>query len=174
MKRLALLAIAVAASTLVPSLAARASSSMAMSAVGAGPSGYDWYVGTWSCKNTMAPSKLGALQSSTFTASKLKDGNIAIHAMSPNGDVGAYNSYDPKSKTWYSPFADAGGNYGSESTQQSGQTILWTGTFYSAGGEATPIRDTYTMHSMTEQYDLSEAQIGGVWKATAKTTCTKS
>jgi len=172
MKRLAFLVIA--ASTLVASVAARASGSMSMSAVGAGPSGYDWLVGTWSCKNTMPPSKLGALQSSTFTAAKLKDGNIVIHTMSPNGDVTGYNAYDPKSKTWYGPFTDSGGYYGTESTQQSGKTILWTGTFYSGGGQATPIRDTFTMLSMTQQYDLSEAHIGGVWKATAKTTCTKS
>jgi len=76
MKRLAFLVIA--ATTLVASLAVRASGSMSMSAVGAGPSGYDWLVGTWSRKNTMPPSKLGALQSSTFTAAKLKDGNIVV------------------------------------------------------------------------------------------------
>jgi hypothetical protein len=151
----------------------RADAPTSMSAVGAGPTGYDYLVGTWSCTNTMAPSKLGSLTSSTFTASKLQDGSIAIHAMSPNGDVRAYNSYVPKSKTWYSPFADSGGNYGYESTQQSGKTIVWSGIFYSTNG-ATPIRDTFTMLSMTKTYDLSEAKISGAWKATAKTTCTKS
>lgn len=174
MNRLAFLVLAVTAVALVPSLAARASGPTSMSAVGAGPSGYDWLVGTWSCKNTMAPSKLGALQSSAYTAAKLKDGSVVIHSMSPNGDVESYEAYLPSSKTWYSPFADSGGNYGYESTQQSGKTILWTGTFYSAGGGTTPIRDTYTMLSMTKQYDLSEAKVGGTWKVTAKTTCTKS
>jgi len=175
MKRLVFIMLAVATAALLPSLAARASDPMSMSTVGAGQTGYDWFVGTWSCKNTMAPSKLGALPSSSLTATKLKDGNIMIRAASPNGDVTAYNSYLSSSKMWYSPYADSGGYYGSESTQQSGKTILWTGTFYSpTGGAATPIRDTYTMLSMTKQYDLSEAKIGGAWKATAKTTCTKS
>lgn len=175
MKRQIFLVLAAASAAFVPSFAARASDSMSMSTIGAGPSGNDWLVGTWSCKNTMAPSKLGALASSSFTATKLKDGNIMIRTASPNGDVTAYNSYLPSSKTWYAPYADSGGYYGSESTQQTGKTIVWTGTFNSpTGGAATPIRDTYTMLSMTKYYDLSEAQVGGTWKATAKTTCTKS
>jgi hypothetical protein len=64
--------------------------------------------------------------------------------------------------------------YGSEATQGTGKTIHWIGTFYDADGTVTPIRDTFTMLSMTKQVDLSEAKVGGVWKVTAKTTCTKS
>jgi hypothetical protein len=171
MKRLVfVLAAAIAASLCTPSV--RASESL--SAVGAGPSGYDWLAGTWSCNNSMAPSTLGALQSSKMTASKLKDGSIVIHSASPNGDVSAYYAYARKSNSWYSPFADSGGYYGSESTRGTGKTIRWTGVFYSPSGLATPIRDTYTMIGMTKQYDLSEAKVGGAWKVTAKTTCSKS
>lgn len=166
-------ALAICLAALSPGFALGQMSS-SMSSVGAGPSGYDYLVGNWSCNNTMTPSKLGALQSSTFSATKTKDGNIAIRSSSPNGDVSAYNSYAPKTKMWYSPFADSGGNYGYESTQQSGKTIVWTGTFYQTDGSATPIRDTFTMLSITKSYDLSEAKVSGAWKAVAKTTCTKS
>jgi hypothetical protein len=122
----------------------------------------------------MQPSKLGALSSTSLTATKLKDGSVALHTSSPNGDVTVYYAYVRSSKTWYSPFVDSGGNYGYESTQQSGKTILWMGTFYLTNGSSTPIRDTYTMLSMSKQYDLSEAKVGGAWKVVAKTTCTRS
>lgn len=155
-------------------MGAQASTPMAMSAVGAGPTGYDWLVGTWTCTNTMAPSKLGALPSSSITATKLKDGSIRVHSTSPNGDVMSYYAYIPKTKTWYSPFADSSGYNGYESSQQSGKTIQFTGMFYMASDPPVPIRDTYTMMNMNKQYDLSEVKSGGTWKATAKTTCTKS
>lgn len=147
---------------------------MTVASVGAGPHGYDWMVGTWSCNNTMQPTELGALASTTQTASKVKDGSIMVRTASPNGDVTSYSSYSAKTRTWYSPFADSGGKYGSETTQGTGKTIRWVGTFYDTNGTMTPIRDTFTMLSMTKQYDVGEAKIGGVWKATAKTTCTKS
>lgn len=175
MKRL-ILALAACAAALAPSLAAPASAEtpMSVSTVGAGQHGYDYMVGTWSCTNPMHPSELGALASTTITATKLTDGNILIRTASPNGDVTSYSAYLPKTKTWYAPFADSGGKYGSESTQEAGKTIHWIGTFYDADGAVTPIRDTFTMLSMTKQVDVSEAKVGGVWKVTAKTTCTKS
>ena len=174
MKRL-IIAIAACAAALAPSLAGPAwgDTPMSVSAVGAGPHGYDYMVGKWSCTNPMAASELGALASTTITAAKVKDGNIIIRTASPNGDVTAYNAYVPKTKTWTAPFADSGGKYGSESTQQTGKTIQWVGTFYDTDGTATPIRDTFTMLSMTKQVDVGEAKMGGAWKVTAKTTCTK-
>jgi hypothetical protein len=147
---------------------------MSMAAVGAGPNGYDWMVGTWSCTNPMHPSALGALPSSTLTATKLKDGSVMVRTASPNGDVTVYYTYRSSAKTWYTPYADSGGYYGTETTQQTGKTIRWVGTFYAPDGTITPIRDTFTMLSMTKQYDLGEAKVGGAWKVTAKTTCTKS
>jgi hypothetical protein len=175
MKRLVILLVTCAA-VLAPSLAGPAlgDTSTSMSAVGAGPRGYDYMVGTWSCTNSMHPSELGALASTTITATKLKDGNIMLRTASPNGDVTAYDAYLAKTKSWYSPFADSGGKYGTESTQGTGNTIRWIGTFYDTDGTATPIRDTFTMLSMTKQVDLGEARVGGVWKVTAKTTCAKS
>lgn len=175
MKRL-IVALAACAVVLVPGLAGPAlgDTPMSVSTVGAGPHGYDWMVGTWSCTNPMHASELGALASTTITATKLKDGNIMIRTASPNGDVTSYDAYLAKTKTWYGPFADSGGKYGTETTQETGKTILWVGTFYDTDGTVTPIRDTFTMLSMTKQVDLSEAKVGGVWKITAKTTCTKS
>lgn len=175
MKRF-IVAFAACTAVLAPSLAGPAlgATPMSVSAVGAGPHGYDYMVGTWSCINPMHPSELGALTSTTITATKLSDGNIMIRTASPNGDVTAYDAYLAKTKTWYAPFADSGGKYGTEATKESGKTIQWVGTFYDVDGTATPIRDTFTMLSMTKQVDLGEAKIGGVWKVTAKTTCTKS
>ncbi len=175
MQRLVIVLV-VCATVLAPGLAESAlgDTPMSMSAVGAGPHGYDYMVGTWSCTNTMHPSELGALASTTITATKLKDGNILIRTASPNGDVSAYNAFGAKTKSWFAPFADSGGKYGTEMTQETGKTIRWTGTFYDTDGTATPIRDTFTMLSMTKQVDLGEAKVGGVWKVTAKTTCTKS
>lgn len=174
MKRL-IVALAACAAVFAPSLAGPvlADTPMSVSAVGDGPHGYDWMVGTWSCTNPMHPSELGALASTTLTATKVKDGNIMIRTASPNGDVTAYDTYLAKTKTWYAPYADSGGMYGSEATQGTGKTIRWIGSFYDADGSVTPIRDTFTMLSMTKQVDLSEAKVGGVWKVTAKTTCTK-
>jgi hypothetical protein len=166
-----IIAFAVVSALLVPGLANGASAPMS---VGAGPNGYDWFIGTWSCKNTMAASKLGALPSTSLTATKLKDGSIILHTASPNGDVTVYYAYIPSSKTWFSPFVDSGGNYGYESTQQSGKTIRWTGTFYLTNGSTTAIRDTFTTFGTAKQYDLSEARVGGAWTVVAKTTCTKS
>ncbi len=175
MKRL-IIALVACAAVLAPSLATPALSDtpMSVSVVGAGPHGYDWMVGTWSCTNPMHASALGALASTTITATKVRDGNIMLRTASPNGDVAVYYSYLPRTKTWYTPFADSGGKYGTESTQGTGKTIRWIGTFYDTDGTPTPIRDTFTMLSMTKEVDLSEAKTGGVWKVTAKSTCIKS
>ena len=168
--------LAACAAILASNIAATALAAAAMpfAAVGAGPHGYDYMVGAWSCTNSMSPSELGALPSTTMRATKLKDGSIMIRTASPNGDVTSYNAYLPKTKTWYSPYADSGGKYGTETTQGMGKTIRWVGTFYDTDGTMTPVRDTFTMLSMAKQYDVSEAKIGGMWKVTAKTTCTKS
>ncbi|MBV9718079.1 MAG: hypothetical protein JOZ77_02085 [Candidatus Eremiobacteraeota bacterium] len=171
MKQLLVVITALCAS-FIPALADGASGAMS---VGAGPNGYDWLIGTWSCRNTLAASKLGALPSTSLTVTRVKDGSgLVVHTTSPNGDVTVYYAYVPSTKTWFSPFVDSGGNYGYESTQQSGRTIRWTGTFYLTNGSATPIRDTFTMLGMAKQYDLSEASVHGAWTTVAKTTCTKS
>lgn len=175
MKRL-IVALAAFAAVLAPNLALRAlgDTPMSVSAVGVGQHGYDYMVGTWTCTNPMHASELGALASTTITATKLKDGNIMIRTASPNGDVTSYSTYVAKTKTWGAPYADSGGKYGTETTQGTGKTIHWVGTFYDTDGTVTPIRDTFTMLSMTKQVDLSEAKTGGAWKVVAKTTCTKS
>jgi hypothetical protein len=172
MKRF-ILAAAVSAVAFLPIFASGAADT-SMSAVGAGANGYDWLVGTWTCTNTMAASRLGSLPSTPATVTKLRDGNILVRTMSPNGDVTAYYAYLPKTKVWYSPFADSSGYYGYESSAQSGKTIQFSGMFYMTSGAPVPIRDTYTMLSMRKYYDLSEAKVAGAWKATAKSTCTKS
>jgi hypothetical protein len=175
MKRF-IVGLAACAAVVAPGLAGSAlgDTPMSVSAVGAGPHGYDFMVGTWTCTNPMHASELGALASTTLTATRVKDGNILIRTASPNGDVTSYNAYLAKTKTWYAPFADSGGKYGTETTQGTGKTIRWIGTFYDTDGTMTPIRDTFTMLSMSKEVDLSEAKVGGAWKVMAKTTCTKS
>jgi hypothetical protein len=46
---------------------------MSSSVVGAGPSGYDWLVGTWSCTNSMQPSKLGTFLLTNGSVTPIRD-----------------------------------------------------------------------------------------------------
>lgn len=167
MKRIFL--ICALAAVLVPA-AARSQTSATF---GAGPNGYDYMIGTWSCVNSMAPSAMGAPAEETQTVSK-SGGVLLFHSTGKNLDVSSYNVYVAKKKMWLSPFAVADGTYGSESTAQTGKTVVWTGSLYDPGsGKTLPTRDTYT-NEATKFIDLGENQIGGTWKAEYRLTCTKT
>jgi len=146
---------------------------MSASTNGVGPNGFDWTVGTWSCTNSMPPSPAGGPRNQTLTVTKTNSGALMYHATGANFDNVWYNVYVPKSKTWVSPFIFADGSHGTESTSQTGATIVWTGTATDAAGNATQIRDTNT-YQATKYTDLGEYQSGGAWKTGYKLTCTKS
>lgn len=168
MKRFLLSAIALALS-LVP--AAVHSQAMSSSAIGAGPTGYDWAVGTWSCTNTM-PSAMGGPSTQTLTVTKTNSGAVMYHATGANFDNTWYNVYMPATKSWTSPFILADGTYGTESTSQTGAKIVWTGTATDATGKSMPVRDTNVISS-SKYTDLGEYQSGGSWKPQYRVSCTK-
>jgi hypothetical protein len=143
-------------------------------AVGVGPHGYDFLIGTWSCTNSM-PSRMGGPSSTTLTFARSAAGSISVHVTGTNFDALGYAGYTAKTKTWWNPSAVGNGDYSTESSQQTGKKTVWTGQYFDGStGKATPIRDTYTIDSLSVYKDLSEARIGGTWKTQAKTTCTKS
>ena len=157
---------------LAPCAAAAASAPMSASAYGAGPHGYDWAIGTWSCTNSM-PSPMGGPNTQTLTVTRTNGGAIFYHAVGQNFDNSWYNVYQPKTKSWVSPFILADGSYGTESTSQTGKKIVWIGMAVDASGKSMHIRDTNTI-SATKYADLGEYQSGGAWKEQYNVSCTKS
>ena len=170
MKSLCLLLAVCALTAVLASAAVRAQTSATF---GAGPKGYDYMIGTWSCVNSMPQSAMGLPAQETLTVSK-SDGGLLFHSTAKNLDVSSYNVYVAKKKMWMSPFAVSDGTYGSESTAQTGKTVVWTGSLYDPGsGKTLPTRDTFT-NEATKYVDLGENQIAGTWKAEYRLTCTKT
>ena len=168
MKRF-LCALAVTALVVVPSVAR---SQTIPSTVGAGPHGYDWNVGTWSCTNSMAASPMGGPTSTTETVSRTSSGAILYHTTGNNFDFSFYNVYVPKKKMWVSPFSGADGSHGSESTTQTGRKIVWPGTAFDPAGKSMQVRDTLVYES-TKYSDLGEYLSAGTWKKQYRITCTR-
>ena len=164
--------VALAALTLIPCLAF-ADSMAASPSMGAGPTGYDFLIGTWTCTSSAATA-MGGPSTSTLTASRAQAGGaIYIRSTGKGFDEAGYAVYSPKSKTWWNPNAFADGGYSTESSTQSGKKTVWTGVYVTASGKTIHIRDTYMLSSMTKFTDLDEIQAGGAWKAQYTITCTK-
>ncbi len=163
--------IALVALALVP--CAAQSQMMAKSMYGAGPHGYDWAVGTWSCTNAM-PSPMGGPTKTTLTVMRTSAGAIFYRSTGTNFDNSWYNVYVPSKKMWVSPFILADGSYGTESTNQTGAKIVWTGSAYDGdSGKSMQIRDTNTI-GPTKYSDLGEFRSGSTWKMQYNVTCTKT
>jgi hypothetical protein len=146
---------------------------MSSSMYGAGPHGYDWAIGTWSCTNTM-PSQMGGPTQTTLTVSKANGGAIFYRSTGANFDNVWYNVYVPAKKSWTSPFILADGSYGTESTSQTGKKIVWVGTaYFSDSGKTMPIRDTNSI-GPNKYTDLGEVRSGGAWKMQYDVSCTKT
>jgi len=170
MKRL-LFSVVLIAFAVVP--CAVLSQTMSMSSYGVGPNGFDWAVGSWSCTNSM-PSPMGGPSTQTLTITKTSAGALMYHATGNNFDNVWYNVYRPQTKSWVSPFILADGSYGTESTNQTGAKIVWTGTATDATGKNMQVRDTNTFEGSTKYTDLGEFQSGGAWKQQYNVSCTKS
>lgn len=146
---------------------------MSASMYGAGPHGYDWAIGTWSCTNSM-PSPMGGPSNTTLKVTRTNGGAMFYRSTGQNFDNSWYNVYMPMTKTWVSPFIIADGSYGTESTTQTGKKIVWTGLASDAGSSKTEqIRDTL-MISGAKYTDLGEVQSVGTWKTQYNVTCTKA
>ncbi len=170
MKRL-LWFVALAALAVVP-CAAQAQSSPSM--VGVGAHGYDFLIGTWTCKSN-TPSPLGGPSTSTLTGSRSDAGGLFLRSTGKGFDEAGYIAYAAKSKTWWNPNGFSDGGYSEESSTQTGKKTVWTGSYYSAAsGKTVQIRDTYTISTMNQFTDLNEVQSAGAWKTQYTITCTKS
>jgi hypothetical protein len=144
---------------------------LAAATYGAGPHGYDWAIGTWSCTNGV-PSPVGGPSKQTLVVSRANGGAILYHATGENFDNTWYNIYVPSTKSWVSPFIISNGSYGNESTMGSGTKIVWTGTAYNSSGKMMHIRDTNTI-APTKYSDLGEYESSGGWKTQYSVSCTK-
>jgi hypothetical protein len=166
-------AVALALALLAPVAALSQTTLTSVSAVGSGPQGYDWLLGTWDCVNSV-PSAIGGPANTSFVASHAGSG-VLLRLTGKNFDGTSYLSYIAKTKTWWNPSSYSDGGSSVESTRQTGKTVVFAGTFTdSATGSSTRIRDTYTTMSSSKFTDLSAAYMGGVWKVVANTTCTRS
>lgn len=162
-----------AALALAPLAANSDSTSTQWAVVSAGPHGFDWLIGTWSCINKN-PSPLAGPASATFTAVRSNAGGaLFIRAMGKGFDTATYLSFDPKTKTWSAPAAFSDGSHEYESSTGTGAAFVFTGFYYSAGA-VTKVRDLYALPSVKTQRDVGQTQTAGTWKTTYDITCTKS
>jgi hypothetical protein len=167
----ALSAIVAAVFALVPSIAQPQTDP---STIGVGPHGYDWEAGsTYSCTNSMPPTPFSGPANTTESVTRSDTGAILYHTTGTNFEVYDYSVYVPSKKMWTGPIIVADGSYGNETTADTGKKIVWTGSLVDSAGATTQIRDTI-VYDGTSYTDLGESQVGGIWKAQYKTTCTKS
>lgn len=155
-----------------PCAAPAASGPMSATMYGAGPHGYDWAIGSWSCTNAM-PSPMGGPSKQMLTVTPTKAGAILYRATGANFDNSWYNIYVPSNNSWVSPFIVSNGTYGTESTSQSGKKIVWTGTAYDSSGKSMRVRDTDAI-GVGKYADLGEVESGGRWKTQYSVTCMKA
>lgn len=150
------------------------SQTMSTGMYGAGPHGYDWMIGTWSCVNSMPATPDGGPTHTTTTVTRTSAGSLLLRTTGTNFDVVSYDIYVPSKKMWLSPFALSDGTYGRESTSQTGRNVVWVGSAYDGvSGNMMATRDTY-VNTAAKYTDLGENRVGGVWKALYNVTCTKS
>ena len=153
---------------------AQSASAMSAASVGVGPHGYDFLVGSWTCKNNM-PSSMGGPATTTATIAHSANGTLSFHATGTGFDAMGYIVYAPKTKTWWNPSSASNGSYGTESTHQTGKKTVWSGPFVDPSlGKAIQARDTYTFESGTTYTDLYQVKRGGTWKTEGDSTCTKT
>jgi hypothetical protein len=163
----------VALLALVPCMA-QSASAMSVGNVGMGPHGYDFLIGSWSCKNKM-PSTMGGPATTTAVIAHSANGTLSFHATAAGFDAMGYIVYAPKTKTWWNPSAASNGSYGAESTHQTGKKTVWSGPFVDPSSRKTvQVRDTYTFESGTTYTDLYQVERGGTWKTEGDSTCSKT
>lgn len=154
--------------------AAPAQSAMSGPALGVGPHGSDYFLGNWTCTNSAASAVSGPTTSKLSIVSSSAGAPLFFRVTAPGFDESGYVSYSAKTRVWSNPTSYADGSYGFESTKQVGRKTTWTGTYFNAAsGTTVAQRDTYTL-STGRYTDVNQTKVGGVWKTTGSTTCTKS
>lgn len=157
----------------MPGILAVILAAMIPASSGSGAHGYDWLVGTWSCKNDQ-PTTIGGPANQTDTFAHANGGGLFARVTWSGSERSGYFGYLPSSKTWFQQISYPNGDYYRESTTQMGATTVWQGPFTVAATRATmQVRDTYTVLSATEFKDVRQYQASGVWKTGYSGTCTK-
>src|SRR5579871_6652622 len=147
------LALVVTALCVIAPAAAVAASPMAAADIGAGPHGYDFLIGTWTCKNSI-PSPMGGPAQTTLVIANSVNGALSVHVTGSGFEALGFVVYAPKTKTWWNPSTSAGGGYGTESTRQTGKKTTWSGPFTDpSSGKTMQVRDTYTFTNPTTYTD---------------------
>ncbi len=168
------LALVVMALAVMAPAAAVAASPMSPGGIGVGPHGYDFLVGTWTCKNSI-PSAMGGPAQTTLVIAHSVNGALSVRVTGSSFEAVGFVVYAPKTKTWWNPASLASGGYGTESTQQTGKTTTWSGPFTDpSSGKTMQVRDTYTFTGPTTYTDLYQVDMNGTWKTEGNSTCTKS
>jgi hypothetical protein len=171
--RFRLAVVVMALAVMLPS-AAVVASPMMPAGIGVGPHGYDFLVGTWTCKNSI-PSAMGGPAVTTVAIAHSLNDALWVHVTGTGFDALGYVVYAPKTKTWWNPASVVSGGYGTESTQQTGKKTTWAGPFTDpSSGKTTQVRDTYTFMNPTTYTDLYQVDVNGTWKTEGNSTCTKS
>jgi hypothetical protein len=141
---------------------------------GTGAHGYDWLVGTWTCKNDH-PTTIGGPANQKDVVALANGGGLFEHVTWSGYERSGYIGYLPSTKTWFKQISYPNGDYYRESTTQTGKTTVWSGPYtVAATGATMQVRDTYTIASESELSDVGEYQSGGVWKTGYSGTCTKT
>lgn len=164
---------AFAAACLAPGAAQ--SQTMSGSMVGAGPHGYDWLIGKWSCVND-SPSPTNGPANTTLQVARSNAGSALSVRVTGNGfDGSGYIVYAASTKRWTNPSIYPDGTFANEATTNTGAKTVWTGPLVNgATGKTTQSRDTYTFVSPTKFVDVGATMSGGVWKKQYTSTCTKT
>ncbi len=122
---------------------------------GAGPHGYDYQIGTWTCANP-APSPISGPAHQTMTVTKVSDGVLLFRTTGTNYDFTSNNIYVSAKNRWTNPYSGSDGSYGDESTSQTGSKTVWVGsTYFPKMGKMVQTRDTY-VNSASKYTDLGE------------------
>ena len=149
------------------------SAQTSVSGINVGPHGNDFFIGTWTCRNSIPSAGFPALVKTTATRSASSPSDIFIRSSAQGYDASGFLHYDAKTQTWWGPTTVSSGDTISESTRQTGKTTVWNGTMTGASGTV-KIRDTFVQPDMRSYSDTTEIQSTGAWKTVTKATCTKS
>ncbi|HLY02771.1 MAG TPA: hypothetical protein VKR56_09810 [Candidatus Cybelea sp.] len=166
--RKTLVLVALAAVAFVPGAA------VAQMTAGGSPHGFDWMLGTWTCKNTV-PTPLGGPAVQTLTAVRSATTNAIVWRYTGSGyDQYGFLAYDGKSGMWWSSWAYPGGSIGNESAKAGGKKTTWSGLIVNAAsGKTEHIRDLYTVYGPTTFNDTGWDDATGSMKISYNGTCTK-
>lgn len=140
---------------------------------GVGPHGYDWLVGTWSCKNHL-PTSIGGPSGQTIVFAPSGFDGLSVRVRGSGFERSGYIAYDAKSKTWWKPVAYPNGDSYTESTTQTGVKTEWKGTYFDASAKQTMnVRDVFTIVSPAKYLDVGQYQAAGLWHTGYNGVCTK-